>query len=139
MFSLVFILRVTFHGIGGWNDTENVIDGSWNRFITVNNPWNGPIAFGPGETKLKARNLCPGLDGRTDHDCRVNITANWIRMVQLAGNGNGGSCDGLYGGRQVNSSCWLNTNNWMNGQLQPTWINHKRGLPGPHELSRALS
>ena len=91
MFSLVFILRVTFHGIGGWNDTENVIDGSWNRFITVNNPWNGPIAFGPGETKLKARNLCPGLDGRTDHDCRVNITANWIRMVQLAGNGNGGT------------------------------------------------
>jgi hypothetical protein len=39
-------------------------------------------------------------------------------MVELVGNGNGGSCDGEYSGRQVNTSCWLNTNNWMNGQMQ---------------------
>ena len=114
-------------------------DGAWNRFITVNSPWDGPLAFGPGENSadkpapsVKARNLCPGPDGRTDHDCRVNITGNWIRMVELAGNGNGASCDGVYSGLgQVNTSCWLNHNNWMNGQLQPTWINHTNGYVPP--------
>ena len=157
------------NGSGGWNDTANVIDGAWNRFNTVNSPWNGPLAFGPGENsgdkpapKVKARNLCPGPDGRTD----VNFTGkrpssisrscssrpsfqsttllpflccqfscdrlllrlllwtpphagNWVRMVELAGNGNGGSCDGLYNGKQLNSSCWLNFDNWMNGQFSP--------------------
>jgi hypothetical protein len=126
------------NGSGGWNDTQNVIDGSWNRFITVNAPWDGHLAFGPGENsankpapKVKARNLCPGPDGKIDHDCRVNITGNWIRMPELAGNGNGGSCDGIYSGRQVNTSCWLNNWNWMNGQMQPTWINHTAGYVAP--------
>jgi hypothetical protein len=44
-------------------------------------------------------------------------------MVELAGNGNGGSCG--------DSACWLNHNNWMNGQFQPTWINHTSGYVAP--------
>ena len=128
------------NGSGGFNDTANVIDGAWNRFITVNSPWTGGVlAYGPGENsadkpapKTKGRNLCPGPDGVTDHDCRVNITGNWIRMVELAGNGNGASCDGVYAGLgQVNTSCWLNHDNWMNGQDQPTWINHSNGYVAP--------
>ena len=44
----------------------------------------GPLAFGPGENsgdkpapKVKARDLCPGPDGRTDHDCRTPHKSRW--------------------------------------------------------------
>ena len=81
------------------------------------------------------RRTTPAAFARSSSDnlaaAGVNITGNWIRMVELAGNGNGGSCDGIYDGRQLNSSCWLNTDNWMNGEMQPTWINHTAGYVAP--------
>ena len=49
------------NGSGGWNDTQNVFDGSWNRFMDVDAPWAGPVEFGPGNnTKMNSWNLCPG-------------------------------------------------------------------------------
>ena len=50
------------NGSGGWNDTQNVFDGSWNRFMDVDAPWAGPVEFGPGNnTKMNSWNLCPGI------------------------------------------------------------------------------
>jgi hypothetical protein len=52
------------NGSGGWNDTSNVFDGSWNRFVDVDAPWSGPVGYGPGNNTLTGTwNLCPGPDG----------------------------------------------------------------------------
>jgi hypothetical protein len=75
------------NGSGGWNYTLNVFDGSWNRFMDVDAPWSGPVQFGPGNNTgnhgkpfpgpgaqpVGAWALCPGPDGRTNHDCRCDI------------------------------------------------------------------
>ena len=49
------------------------------------------MQIGPGNNSNTGQwNLCPGADGKTHHDCRINMTQNWIRMVNPSGNGNGG-------------------------------------------------
>ena len=86
--------------------------------MVVDPPWNGPVEYGkdtcdarftpslnrcgklslglvelagPGNNSNTGQwNLCPGADGKTHHDCRINMTHNWIRMVNPSGNGNGG-------------------------------------------------
>jgi|EP01043_Picozoa_sp_COSAG02_P066875 hypothetical protein len=59
--------------------------------MDVDAPWSGPVEYGPGNnSKTGQWNLCPGADGKTHHDCRINMTQNWIRMVNPSGNGNGG-------------------------------------------------
>jgi hypothetical protein len=65
--------------------------------------------------------------------CRINFTANWIRMVHPSGNGNGGytACPpaswyddaldirpGWYrADPTLPEPCWAGVDNWMNGQV----------------------
>lgn len=56
------------NGSGGFTDKNNVIDGTWGRYLFQDNSL-GP--YGPGA-------LCPGRDGQ-QADCGMAFVGNWVR------------------------------------------------------------
>jgi hypothetical protein len=57
------------NGSGGWNDTNLVIDGVFNRACFLNTPLGN---YGPGKQ-------CPMSGTRQQGDCRVFFDHNWLR------------------------------------------------------------
>ena len=94
------------NGSGGWKQTENVIDGAWNRFYNIDNP-EGPYGIGrecPGEVASEPFDNCTNTTSGADRSkvlacsCQLIFTHNFVRTYNNRGSGSdeqphiGGNC-----------------------------------------------
>ena len=128
------------NGSGGWKQTENVIDGAWNRFYNIDNP-EGPYGIGrecPGEVASEPFDNCTNTTSGADRSkvlacsCQLIFTHNFVRTYNNRGSGSdeqphiGGNC--------------LTFANWgerEQGQLHVAAggcePNHRRGRAAPED------